>query len=189
MTGIGYTPVWDWVVQEVGLDAAVVYGVVYRYSQTAIKKCCADISTMAECAGMTRQRFMRHVATLLDSGLIIDLTPDVRGMSHEYELGKRWQTSPIDGAGNEGDPPWFVDSGRQAVLNKTNGRCGYCGIALDGRWQIDHMHPRCKGGSDAPNNLIASCPACNTKKSGRTVDEFRAMYEGGVTFYFETLER
>ena len=62
-----------------------------------------------------------------------------------------------------------------SIFNKTNGRCGYCGVKFDpfDYWEISHMIPSCRGGSDEIENLIVCCPKCNKRKRSRTVDEFR----------------
>lgn len=30
---------------------------------------------------------------------------------------------------------------RVAILSKTSGKCAYCGVPLEGRWQVDHLEP------------------------------------------------
>ena len=81
---------------------------------------------------------------------------------------------------------------RQAIFDKTNGRCGYCGEDLKKGWHVDHMKPvrreskwdRNKGRfvstgkmekpeNDTFENKIASCPSCNTRKSTDSIDSFR----------------
>jgi len=61
---------------------------------------------------------------------------------------------------------------RARVFAKTGNRCFYC---IE-RWaeHVDHMHPRCRGGSDADGNLIGACRTCNIRKKDRTVEEYRA---------------
>lgn len=68
----------------------------------------------------------------------------------------------------------FKSHKRQRIYNKTSGRCGYCGVNLetDG-FQIDHIYPLCRGGSNLDNNLVASCPLCNKSKGKMTVVEFK----------------
>lgn len=40
--------------------------------------------------------------------------------------------------------------------------------------EIDHLHPRSKGGSDNPDNLILLCAGCNRVKGGsKTLDGLR----------------
>ena len=45
-------------------------------------------------------------------------------------------------------------------------RCHYCDTLVTyDEVQIDHVVPRVRGGSDAPHNLVLSCPRCNHVKS------------------------
>jgi len=61
---------------------------------------------------------------------------------------------------------------RHRVFLKTSYRCFYC---IDA-WaeQIDHMHPRIRGGGNEDSNLIGACQPCNVRKKDRTVEEYRA---------------
>lgn len=64
----------------------------------------------------------------------------------------------------------------QQVLDKSNNKCGYCGINLTiNSMHMDHMVPVCRGGSHTLSNMIASCPPCNLRKNKRTYDEFMAI--------------
>lgn len=80
---------------------------------------------------------------------------------------------------------------RAELLEKTNGRCGYCGNTLDGiKWHADHMEAvqrkskyengkfvqtgeMVKPENDNIDNMIASCPQCNILKSCQSVEMFR----------------
>ena len=78
---------------------------------------------------------------------------------------------------------------RRAVFERDNYRCRYCGVRYvdrrtsepvascpyDGpswasrqRWvgllHVDHVIPRCKGGTDDPDNLVTACRTCNLEK-------------------------
>jgi 5-methylcytosine-specific restriction endonuclease McrA len=81
---------------------------------------------------------------------------------------------------------WKVE---EKVLKKTGGHCAYCGDELSGNFDIDHVHPRAKGGSNADDNLMPACKWCNNKKRDKTVEEFRAVFFGPLCedrkFYFE----
>ena len=62
---------------------------------------------------------------------------------------------------------------REYLLEKGGRTCSYCG-AENVPLEIDHVHPRSKGGSDRVSNLTLSCRACNQKKGNRPVEEFLA---------------
>lgn len=60
---------------------------------------------------------------------------------------------------------------RQYLLEKWGRKCTYCdkeGIPL----QIEHIHPKSKGGSNRVSNLTLSCERCNIKKGTKSIDEF-----------------
>ena len=63
---------------------------------------------------------------------------------------------------------------RDKILMKYGGSCAYCGDSiLAGNFQVDHLHPRNKGGKDDEENLMPSCRSCNATKSTYTLEEFR----------------
>jgi len=62
---------------------------------------------------------------------------------------------------------------REYLLEKWGRRCAYCdatGLPLE----IDHIHPRSRGGSDRVSNLTLACHACNQSKGQWDVAEFLA---------------
>lgn len=67
---------------------------------------------------------------------------------------------------------------REAVFEKTSGRCVYCGIRLvleGGRpnsFQPDHVLPVKLDGGDDVANLVPSCAACNALKKAKTALQF-----------------
>lgn len=66
---------------------------------------------------------------------------------------------------------------RTEVLEKTQGRCAYCGTVLDpatlSSWHVDHVVPKFREGTDQLDNLVASCAECNTTKKIKSVEGFR----------------
>lgn len=62
---------------------------------------------------------------------------------------------------------------REYLLAKWNRTCAYCG-ATDVPLNIDHIHPRSKGGSNRVSNLAVACVPCNEKKGNRPIGEFLA---------------
>src|SRR5205814_7612512 len=62
---------------------------------------------------------------------------------------------------------------REYLLEKWGRKCAYCGkenVPL----QIEHIHPRAKGGSDRVSNLCLACEPCNTKKGTQDINKFLA---------------
>ncbi|ULH17440.1 RNA-guided endonuclease IscB (plasmid) [Deinococcus sp. KNUC1210] len=62
---------------------------------------------------------------------------------------------------------------REYLLEKWERTCAYCnakGVPL----QIEHIHPKSKGGSNRISNLCVACETCNQKKGSRDISEFLA---------------
>lgn len=60
---------------------------------------------------------------------------------------------------------------REFLLEKWGRQCAYCQV-LDVPLQIEHIHPRAKGGSNSISNLTLSCEKCNTKKGTIDIKDF-----------------
>lgn len=67
---------------------------------------------------------------------------------------------------------------RQAVYDKCNGHCAYCGIPLPiSRMQVDHVDPISLTGEDVMENMLPSCRSCNNYKHSLTLEKFREAVE------------
>ncbi len=60
---------------------------------------------------------------------------------------------------------------REYLLEKWNRQCAYCG-AKDVPLQIEHIHPRTKGGSRRESNLTIACEPCNQRKGKQDIRDF-----------------
>jgi 5-methylcytosine-specific restriction endonuclease McrA len=60
---------------------------------------------------------------------------------------------------------------REFLLLKWRYRCAYCHKEAT-RWEVDHILPRSRGGSNRISNLALSCHACNQEKGDRTAAEY-----------------
>ncbi|MGB5768822.1 MAG: RNA-guided endonuclease IscB [Crocosphaera sp.] len=60
---------------------------------------------------------------------------------------------------------------REYLLAKFNRTCQYCG-ATDKPFEVDHIHPRSKGGSDRVSNLTLACHDCNQAKGNQDIKDF-----------------
>jgi len=60
---------------------------------------------------------------------------------------------------------------RAYLLIKYAYRCAYCG-KTDVPFEIDHMQPRSRGGSNRVSNLALTCHECNQAKGNQTASEF-----------------
>ena len=62
---------------------------------------------------------------------------------------------------------------REYLLEKWNRTCAYCG-AKDVPIQIEHIHPRAKGGTNSITNLTLSCQCCNQSKGTKSIENILA---------------
>lgn len=60
---------------------------------------------------------------------------------------------------------------RQYLLEKWQRKCAYCGIE-NVPFQVEHIHPKSKGGSNRISNLCLACEKCNLKKGTQSIEEF-----------------
>ena len=69
---------------------------------------------------------------------------------------------------------------RQAVLEKSQGRCAYCHTPLTLKTlTVDHIRPKSSfasaGEADNIDNLCACCKTCNTVKANMPVKKFKTF--------------
>lgn len=62
---------------------------------------------------------------------------------------------------------------RQYLLDKWNRKCAYCNTE-NVPLQVDHIHPKAKGGSNRISNLCLACEKCNLKKGTQNIEQFLA---------------
>jgi 5-methylcytosine-specific restriction endonuclease McrA len=85
---------------------------------------------------------------------------------------------------------------RQEVLNKSNGKCWYCGCELEKGWHADHFEPIIRDSiyvkdektkqykivatgdclhpeKDDMENIVPACAPCNLFKSTHSIEYFR----------------
>ncbi|MBV8078143.1 MAG: HNH endonuclease [Planctomycetaceae bacterium] len=60
---------------------------------------------------------------------------------------------------------------REYLLEKFRRTCAYCG-KKDVPLQVEHIHPKSRGGSDRVSNLALACEPCNRRKGDKPVDVF-----------------
>lgn len=60
-----------------------------------------------------------------------------------------------------------VKLNKREIFRRDEYTCQYCGKRTT-NLTIDHVVPRHRGGRHSWENLVASCPACNRRKGGRT---------------------
>lgn len=55
---------------------------------------------------------------------------------------------------------------------RQRGRCYYCGCTLNDNYQIDHVVPLTRGGSNDMSNIVVTCPTCNQSKNNKLPHEW-----------------
>jgi 5-methylcytosine-specific restriction endonuclease McrA len=60
---------------------------------------------------------------------------------------------------------------REYLLEKWQRCCAYCG-KTDTPFEIEHITPKSRGGSDRVSNLTLGCRPCNERKGNQTAEEF-----------------
>ncbi|MFI8105518.1 RNA-guided endonuclease IscB [Streptomyces sp. NPDC086023] len=68
---------------------------------------------------------------------------------------------------------------REYLLTKFGRACVYCGT-MNVPLNIDHVHPRSRGGTDRISNLVLACVLCNETKSNRRLEEFAPKRAAGI---------
>jgi 5-methylcytosine-specific restriction endonuclease McrA len=70
---------------------------------------------------------------------------------------------------------------REYLLEKWGRKCAYCGkegVPL----QIEHIHPKSKGGSNRVSNLTMGCDDCNTDKGNKKIEDYLAHDPDRLTY-------
>lgn len=86
---------------------------------------------------------------------------------------------------------WITKTRRLAIYIRDEFKCQYCGRDLreaDPRdVALDHLHPRCFGGSNDSTNLIMACRACNSGRQERPYTQYATP--GAVLRIRKTIRR
>jgi HNH endonuclease len=70
-----------------------------------------------------------------------------------------------------------VSQAERTLYELQGGQCYYCirplgGLRIPGGWVCDHLEPKCKGGTEAVENLALTCWSCNEQKGGRNENAY-----------------
>ena len=95
----------------------------------------------------------------IDKVVIESVSFDVAQMTSNTKLwGNAYQQGPL-----------YQQKLRSFIFSRSNNKCVYCGAKAT---EIDHVIPRSSGGTNSVHNLVASCRACNQKKSNLSLKDF-----------------
>lgn len=77
---------------------------------------------------------------------------------------------------------------RQILIDIHGARCFYCGATPD-YFEVDHVHPKSRGGTDELTNLVLSCVACNQTKGGCGINDMHSQPRWLKEAVMRTLQR
>lgn len=61
---------------------------------------------------------------------------------------------------------------RKGVLLRDRHKCQYCGQRFSpSALTLDHIIPRCRGGRETYENMVAACGPCNRKKGDKSLED------------------
>lgn len=83
-----FVPVSRPLVEELGYQAAYIFGLIWNYCQMESGICNASHDTIANRAGMSRRSVIDYIEKLIEAGYIEDLTPDTRNAPHHLSTKK-----------------------------------------------------------------------------------------------------
>lgn len=61
------------------------------------------------------------------------------------------------------------------LFDLQDGRCAYCGMPVI-NYQIDHIRPLSRNGSNDPSNLAIACKSCNASKKDKMLWEWQGRF-------------
>src|SRR5260370_28195164 len=67
----------------------------------------------------------------------------------------------------------FEEEVKEYLLVKWQHQCAYCSATAT-RLEMDHVHPRSRGGSNRVSNLVIACQACDEAKADHPIEGFLA---------------
>ncbi len=59
----------------------------------------------------------------------------------------------------------------KAQLKSQNGKCWWCGKKVK-KYDVDHLVPLSRGGTNHPNNIVIACPHCNRSRHNKLPHEW-----------------
>lgn len=70
-----------------------------------------------------------------------------------------------------GNGGFHLNSDLNNLYEKQIGRCFWCFCVLN-KYQVDHVIPLSRGGTDWPSNIVLACPYCNSSKRNKLPEEW-----------------
>lgn len=91
----------------------------------------------------------------------------------DHDTLKRYASTLNRRAGENGASDRVTALDLRSVILDSGGKCGWCACALLKQdFEIDHIIPLTRQGSNRADNLALTCPDCNRRKSGKHPAQF-----------------
>lgn len=120
-----------------------------------------DDAKLAAICRVTKTRWLRDIGPAVRPFFV---TGD--GKLQSRVIGK-WEHATF------GRLPWAEWQALRVEVFQRDGRiCAYCDT-VDGPWDIDHILPLARGGTNQLHNLTVACSSCNRSKRDLTLAEWR----------------
>lgn len=107
---------------------------------------------------------------------------EYRAQQHEYMLA-RYRARPQECVTNTRNrrarlrnaPGKHTVEDVRRLYDAQEGLCYWCKKPLNGHYDVDHVIPVSRGGSNDPSNLVLACKHCNSSKNDSLPDEWRPI--------------
>lgn len=84
-----FTPLMDSIIRDIDLEAAAVWGRVWRYEQLDRGVCQASHERIASELGIHSRTVIRRLQVLVERGFLEDHTPDLKNRPHTYSTTRK----------------------------------------------------------------------------------------------------
>lgn len=61
------------------------------------------------------------------------------------------------------------------LLHRQEGKCVYCSVGIEAKFNLDHIVAIAVGGKNEDSNIQLLCPTCNRKKHIKSHQEFEKL--------------
>lgn len=72
-----------------------------------------------------------------------------------------------------GAPGQYTAQDAQEQYKRQRGECYYCSVKLGKHYEIDHIVPLSRGGTNHPWNIVIACVSCNRSKHNKLLSEWQ----------------
>lgn len=120
---------------------------------------------LARLCGCTIPSLSKALATLIEEGKVIETDHGLWSPCID-----KWAELWLKGSRRPAIPKRILSE----VWDRYGACCVYCGDQ-SGPFDVDHVMPRSRGGSDDAENLVIACSHCNRSKGSRTPEEWMGI--------------